>query len=144
MGSRAFSLALAGPGIMLVGMLRCARVLALVGLVTACGGESFTVAPEGAGTGTGTSTSTSVGQCDNRGDCALVGATCCDACSQDPTFNQLVAMNENQVSAYRDQVCANDVGWCSECPDTMDPPGFNANCVAGRCVVQVAGATGGN
>ena len=141
-----FSLAAHKTGIMLAPMQR--RVWVLVAAAVAlvgCGGEKFTVATDqgvtdqlDSGTpGGGVNTS-----CNQRSQCELVAVECCGSCtvpgqpSQLP-LDQVIAVNQNAVGAYRQSVCdSNDTRRCLDCPDTVEVQGYQADCDNnGQCVI---------
>ena len=128
---------------MLVVMQRRVWVLAATAAVlTACGGEKFTVATDDAGAnGSGGAAGVNT-DCQSRGDCVLVPRDCCGTCYGQPplTESTVVAMNENAVDAYREASCAlPGAAWCQDydCADTVsNAMGLSASCDNFQCVVS--------
>ena len=135
---------------MLTEMPRRARgLVCLAAIVTACGGESFTVV-DGTGGNAGTGGSApGVGvdsTCNDSRDCVLVALDCCSFCpptSPSLTAASVIAIRRDAASAYHEQLCVGAADTCVRCPDTVSVQGVEASCANSQCVVATIGDFGG-
>lgn len=73
------------------------------------------------------------GSCDGPGQCMLVEPTCCSSCGT-VGVDDVVAIHQDQLTAFRADACGGEPQICPACAGTWDPRLFAA-CDAGACQV---------
>lgn len=109
---------------------------------TCCGNQAPPLCRTGGGfaCGPGTIEQTACGACNTPAacvsptDCSVVPVTCCGTCGT-ATSGDMIAVRNDEASAWRDAVCGGGPIACPDCA-AMPDPFLVATCEAGNCLAR--------
>ncbi len=96
------------------------------------GGTGGSSSSSSSGTSTSSSSSGNPDECDGPGQCVLTLKECCPPCNM-VTLDDMVAMHEDDVEGYYEEVCSGGPIGCPTCVSFPNPNLF-AYCDAGQCM----------
>lgn len=98
--------------------------------------ETVCVAAPGGGTRDGSASDASAPgvsrACTKSSDCAIAEKSCCSFCTT-PTLDDVLAVNVESVTAYRESFCTGESPPCPMCVPAPANPTIHAMCVSGQC-----------